>query len=364
MPPLPPPEPREKLESVPPDPWTPSPIDRARRWLRTHGRKLWWLHSTYALGLGVGVVLFARRGFEHARWLGASASAAWLLAVVLFRAFGSGKKQELLHRSGPKARLPFYAVTYALKNLYQGMLFFLVPFAWQSTTLLSKNGWFVLVVGACAVLSTLDIVFDRVVFKYRSFAALLHAVALFGCVVLAVPAFFPGAHALTALLLAAGVMVVGFFSLHIRWDKDGARWALALAPATALAVLAAYLLRGAIPAVPAHLAHGAVGTAPDEQGRLAVEASVVRAAALNELVCVTRVGMAPGDRLVHVWRRDDAVMHREQEGPRVTLADGTTLVRSALAGSAIPADTIGRWTVDVETEDGQLVGRVGFAVEP
>jgi hypothetical protein len=239
-----------------------------------------------------------------------------------------------------------------------------VPFAWESSTLFSKNGWFVLVIAACAVLSTLDIVFDRVVFRYRSFAALLHAVALFGCVELAIPAFFPNAHALTALLLAAGVMVIGFFSLHLRWDKDGARWALALAPATLLVVLLTYLLRAAIPPMPAHLAHGAVGTTPDDESRLAVEARVVRASALHDLACVTDVGAPPGDRLIHVWRHDGLVMHRAEEPfPRVIRPNGVVRVRSELGAAPLPASPVGRWTIDVETEDGQLVGRVGFAVE-
>lgn len=340
-------------------------FDRARRFVKAHGRTLWWAHSIYALALGVGVVFFARRGVEHARWLGASAAVAWLLALVLFRVFGSGRQQERLGRAGPAVVVPFYAITYALKNLYQGMLFFALPFAWESSTLLSKNGWFVAAIGACAVLSTLDIVFDRVVFRHRSLAALLHAVALFSCALLAIPAFFPDAHALTALLLAAGVMVVGFSSLHLRWDKAGARWALGLPPATALVVLLAYVARAAIPPVPAHLAHGAVGTIEGDEGRLGVEASLVRTSALRDLVCVTEVGTPPGDRLAHVWRHDGLVVYRAAEPlARAHRGTGTVSVRSSLASTSLPATPIGPWTVDVETEDGQLVGRVGFAVEP
>lgn len=358
------PQPRGPFTSVPPDPWAPSAFDRARRFVKAHGRRLWWAHSIYALGLGVGIVLFARRGFEHARWLAASAAVAWVLALVLFRVFGSGRQQERIDRAGPAARVPFYALTYALKNLYQGMLFFALPFAWQSSTLLSKNGWFVGALAACAVLSTLDVVFDRVVFRYRSLAALLHAVALFGCALLAIPAFFPDAHALTALLLAAGVMVVGFASLHLQWDKAGARWAVALAPVTALVLLLAYAGRAAIPPVPAHLAHGAVGTMQEGEGRLALEASVVRSSALRDLVCVTDVGTPPGDRLAHVWRHDGLVVYRTSEAlPRVTLAAGQVRVRSDLAAASLPATPAGSWTVDVETEDGQLVGRLGFAVD-
>src|SRR5690606_24864240 len=133
---------------------------------------LWWLHSAYALGLGVAVVAFAQKGFDHARWLAVSVGAAWLLVVLFFRLFGSGgRQQERLHAAGAKVRLRFFAMTYALKNLYQGMLFFLLPFYWKSTTFGAANSWFVVLLGACALLSTLDIVFDRVVFRFRALAS-------------------------------------------------------------------------------------------------------------------------------------------------------------------------------------------------
>src|ERR1700733_13202323 len=128
---------------------------RARRFLREHGRKLWWLHSAYALALGAGVVAFARKGFEHARWLAVSLGLAWLLVVLVFRVFAEGGARRPFDE-GAKTRVRFYVMTYALKNLYQGMLFFLLPFYWKSTTLDAANVWFVLLLGACAVLSTLD----------------------------------------------------------------------------------------------------------------------------------------------------------------------------------------------------------------
>lgn len=60
------------------------PLNRVRTFLRAHGRKLWWLHSAYALLLGCGVVAFAQKGFDHARWLSVSLGAAWLLVVAIF----------------------------------------------------------------------------------------------------------------------------------------------------------------------------------------------------------------------------------------------------------------------------------------
>src|SRR5262245_48906968 len=86
-----------RISVVDPVPFAPSPRQRLRAFLQRHGRKLWWLHSVYALGLGVTVVAFAQKGFDHARWLAVSVGAAWLLVVLFFRLFGSGRQQEQLH---------------------------------------------------------------------------------------------------------------------------------------------------------------------------------------------------------------------------------------------------------------------------
>lgn len=42
---------------------------------------------------------------------------------------------------------------------------------------------------------------------------------------------------------------------------------------------------------------------------------------------------------------------------------GSVRLRSRLSGDNLPARLLGKWSVDVETEDGQLVGRTSFVVE-
>src|SRR5688572_9193958 len=153
------------------------PAPAGRGFIARHGRKLWWLHSLYALALGIFVVLFARKGFAHARWLVASLGGAWLLLLITFRLFGSGKERVI---AGRGAKVRYFFVTYALKNLYQGMLFFLLPFYWQSMSLDSPNRWFLVALATCAVASTLDVIFDHVIMRWRSLASVLYALTLFG----------------------------------------------------------------------------------------------------------------------------------------------------------------------------------------
>ena len=363
-------EARPNVRVVEPVPYRPSPRDRLRAFLKLHGRKLWWLHSAYALGLGITVVSFAQKGFDHARWLAASASAAWLLVILFFRLFGSGRHQSHQH-AAPKVKLRFFAMTYALKNLYQGMLFFLLPFYWKSTTFGSPNSWFVVLLGACALLSTLDIVFDRVVFKFRAVASLFHAVALFGCLALVVPALFPETRTLTSLLSATAITVIAFWTIHVDLAMLRDRlWLVIFGATLAGFVGVAYAGRAAIPPVPMYIAHGAVGPLVLADGRLGMKVHDLHPSVIDKLIAITDVVVpgGKGDRLLHVWRHNGHEIHRATEdttrvaAPAQSSDKGTIRLRSALTDRQLPPRLVGDWSVDVETQDGQLVGRVSFTV--
>lgn len=359
-----------QISVVDPVPYAPSPRDRMRSFVKRHGRKLWWVHSAYALALGIGVVVFAQKGFEHARWLAVSLGAAWLLLLLFFRVHGSGRDQASLETGGTKAKLRFFAMTYALKNLYQGMLFFLLPFYWKSTTFWAPNAWFICVLAICALLSTLDIVFDRVVFRFRALASVFHGIALFGCLNLVVPALFPDTRTMTSLLVATAFTVIGFFSIHVDLAalKDR-RWAALFVFALGASVAVAYYGRTAIPPVPMYVSRGAVGPIVLPDGRLGMVVRELHPSVIDKLTAITDVVVpgGKGDRLVHVWRHDGREVHRAAESTsrvpgRDTGEGGAVRLRSAMTGRQLPSHLVGSWAVDVETQDGQLVGRVSFLV--
>lgn len=362
----PPSETPANVRMVEPVPYAPTPRQRVKSFMRKHGRKLWWLHSAYALGLGITVVAFAHKGFDHARWLAVSVGAAWLLVVLFFRVHGSGREQAHIAGAAPRVKLRFFAMTYALKNLYQGMLFFLLPFYWKSTTFGSQNTWFVVLLGTCALLSTLDIVFDRVVFRFRALGAVFHAVALFGCLNLVVPALFPDTRTLVSLLTATFVTVVGFWTIHVRASTfRDRRWIAAVIASIVLALGAAYEGREAVPPVPMYVSHGAVGPMVLSDGRLGMEVRNLHPSVIDKLIAITDVVVpgGKGDRLYHVWRHDGHEVQRALEGTsRVDGPQGTIRLRSGLSGRQLPQNLVGSWSLDVETQDGQLVGRVAFTV--
>lgn len=363
-----PPPPGVTADSTPRvESWPPRAIKSVRGFLARHGRKLWWLHSVYALALGTGVVLFAAKGFEHARLLTVTLGIAWLTMLLFFRRFGTGAAQDQA-TAWPGARLRFLVMTYVLKNLYQGMLFFLLPFYWKASSFGSHNFGFVVVLLLCAGLSTIDIVFDRFLMRWKVLATLFYAVTLFACINLVVPALFPDVATRHSLAAAAAVSGVGFWTLHVPLSSLRKRsTAIGLAACVGLGVTFADAIRRAIPPVPMHMSSGAVGPAALPDGRLAMTVTSVDHSVLQDLMAVTDVVVpgGKGDRLLHVWKLDGHVVLESPEGTsRVRGPDGAVRLRSSLRGAALPTSTVGRWSVDVETEDGQLVGRTSFDVTP
>ena len=178
-------------------------------------------------------------------------------------------------------------MTYALKNLYQGMLFFLLPFYWKSTTLDAPDVWFVGLLGACAVLSTLDIVFDRVLMRWRWMASVFHGITLFGCLNLVIPALFPDTRTLWSLLAAAAIATVGFWTLHVtarvlRKKVYSVMFVLSVGASVSLA----YAARSVIPPVPMYVSSAAVGPKQLADGRLAMEVKTLHPSVIQELVAV------------------------------------------------------------------------------
>jgi hypothetical protein len=339
---------------------------RVRRFFREHGRRLWWLHSAYALLIGTGVVAFARQGFAHARWLAVTLGVAWLLLVLLFRVRDASGARHTFDAADPRTRVRFFVVTYALKNLYQGMLFFLLPFYWKAATMDAANGVFVVLLAACAVLSTLDIVFDRIVLRRQVLASAFHGFALFACLNLVIPALFPDTRTLWSLLGAAGCAVISFWTLHVTAVAAKKRITLAyfvLSLVTGMGI--AYAARVAIPPVPMYVSSAGVGPEQLPDGRLAMEVTTLHPSVIQELVAVTDVVVpgGKGDRLRHVWRQEGREVHRtSEETARIAGPSGVVRLRSTLRGEDLPRVLVGRWSVDVETDDGQLVGRTKFRV--
>jgi Family of unknown function (DUF5924)/Protein of unknown function (DUF2914) len=338
-------------------------LAKLRAVLAKYGRMLWWLHSFYALGLGITVVLFAAKGFAHARFLTISLALAWVVLILFFRFFGSGAGQQV---EGKGAKVRFFVMTYVLKNMYQGMLFFLLPFYWRAVTFDSPNQWFFVALVACAALSTLDVVFDRMLMKWKVAASVFYFFTLFACLNLVIPALMPNSRAAVTLVVAAAVAALAFWSMHVPLRMLGRPAGVTLLVTWTLGSLAgAYFGRQGVPPVAMHIAGAAVGPKLLEDGRLALEVSSLHGSLVHELYAVTDIVVpgGKGDRLIHLWVHDGEVVQRSDDvDPHPQGLWDTVRLQSKLSAQNVPAAKAGNWSVDVLTDDDQLVGRVVFRV--
>jgi hypothetical protein len=187
----------------------PSAFKRARVWLKDNHGKLFWVHSLYALGLGAFVATFAAKGFAHARWLVLMLVCAWAAILIIFRFSGAGKERQF---DSTGHRVTYLVMTYVLKNLYQGMLFFLLPIYYKTAVMEGPAVWFFGVLAAVAFPSTMDVIFDNVLMKWRPIASFFYMLALFAVINLSIPALVPEAAAVYVTLWAGGLATFAFFN--------------------------------------------------------------------------------------------------------------------------------------------------------
>jgi len=346
--------------------WPAPPAHRrepARAPRRFRARYAWWIHSAWALCFGVGVMLFARRGLNYADTALIVLGAAWLIVFVAFR-FVVGAKNRGAVESKQKKGLRI-VTNYVIKQLYQQMFFFLVPLYASSATWSwgSWNWWLVPVLLLCAVVSTLDLVFDNIIMERRVLAASMYGLCVFGVLQLLLPLTTDLKH-FTSLLLAAAATAptVALLSYPVRRVLS-VRGLLLTGAATALVCGAAYHLRGSIPPAPTSVVAMAVGHGvPGEFECVPGQKSVLRADRLEALRCVTEVS-APGglrDEVVHIWsHRGNVVARFSPHRMDVRECAGHTF-RSELKEH--PLDPAGPWSCRAETGDGQLLGQFRFTV--
>ena len=150
-------------------------------WFQRHKGKLWWLHSIYALLFGVGIMWLGARNYNFLRVTVFHVGFIWLSSLYLPKLLNHPR---LSPRWAGRLRL---VVNYFNKNFYQQVLFFILPIYYGSATVSSGNVIFVLFLTISAVLSTLDVVYDRHLSVRRGLAALFFSFNLFALINVMLP---------------------------------------------------------------------------------------------------------------------------------------------------------------------------------
>ncbi len=325
---------------------------------------MWWFHSFFALFFGVGLMLFARAGLAHADKVMMALFISWLLMFVALRFIvgpTNRKENEGIARKGVRV-----ATNYVIKQFYQQMFFFLTPLYASSATwsLSSFNWWIAPLLLVCAVISTMDIVFDNVIMERRWLAAAMYGLAMFGVLNVLLP-LVVGLDHLNGLFIAALATPISValltFSARQVFSPTGALFTVMT---TAVLFGAVFVGRTVIPPAPLAMPETSVGHGPANNYEcLPPSKHALRSNQLDGLRCGSMLREPGGlkERVMHSWSFEGKELALEE--PRQIPCDGDAAVFvSEFPKSKLPADPAGKWSCTTLTLGGQLVGVRKFEV--
>jgi hypothetical protein len=310
------------------------------------------MHSAYALAFGVGFMWLGARHYAFLRVAGFHIAFIWSTSLLLARA-----GDWWLSPPGwwGYARL---AINYVNKNFYQQILFFILPIYYASATGWSRNMVFVALLSTSAVVSTLDLFYDRYLTTRPALSASFFSFNLFACVNVALPVLWSVSNA-AALRVAAVGAVVGFVTIARRPSQlaDRATWVR-----TALGAIAVLLVvevgKPWVPPAPLRLGRTDFGTSVDA----------------DRIVITSRVDALPPDRNGRIYAvtalraplglKDTVELRWFGDGRRLWASAPHEIVGGRAAGFLLWSSTRITTTfpsrslrLDVVTEAGQLIGR-------
>jgi len=320
--------------------------------LDRHQDKLWWLHSSYSLALGIGVMWLGTKHFAYLRLAVFHIAFIWLSSLALPRL---SRWQRLPEGWRRRLRL---LINYFQRNFYQQLLFFILPIYYLSASWGAGNMLFVLLLAASAVLATMDIIYDRYLSVNWWLLAVFFAFNLFACINVMLPVIWNIQNSF-ALRLSALLALAGFasFAFALRGVRSRDRLLLVLAAALLLTVVSE-AGRPLVPPAPLRLVERGFGLELDPQEkRLGGTLRELAGGGPQKIYALTAI-LAPlglKDRVCHRWYLDGRQVYSSplirlsggrQSGFRLWTFHTLTGIR---AGSVL--------RVDVLTEAGQLIGR-------
>jgi len=329
-------------------------VSGALDWIKRWGISIW------SLVAGMLTLFVFRRGLPHVALIVGYLLLLWLLVAVLVQVRGT------LQASERRAHhLVLSATEYTIQTLYHGVLLFLLPAYWAATTLTSPNVLFLIMLAILALLATFDPWYRRLVHPYPWVGNVFFLVSMFGALNLALP--LVGVPPFGALQIAAWVAMVALTPSVCR--ARGWSWIYGAGATTVAGVGLAILVslgRVVIPPAPLFLAKTAIGWAVGTVESLEPVLGTVSVAELRErgLVAYTAIYAPAGllQPVEHVWRRNGELINRVALSP--VQGGRREGFRTFSRKTSFPDNPVGRWTVDVVTASGQLIGRLRFRVVP
>ncbi|MBP7865268.1 MAG: hypothetical protein KA419_04900 [Acidobacteria bacterium] len=349
---------------------------------------LWWMHSGWALLFGIGVMWLGAHNFDWIRLAGLYIGFIWLSSLMLPVLL---KRLRVTPRWKERIRL---VINYFNRNFTQQIVFFIIPIYWKSATANSRNMIFVFLLVVSAILSSLDIVYDRYITVKWAFFSTFFAFNVFSGSYLLFTLIW-GLSNRYAVYLSAGAAIFTFASLCFRLSGSSKtmRWVYVVISSFCL-LLAAHFGRYIIPPAPLHfgrvlfaeaieldpdgtevvrsaLSDLPVNTSGKGPGKiyslipvkspLGLKEDLVQIYYLNgrKVYNVDFVKLPPGaqgkSKITPISKVDGEVLWKVAESEKSTNRPGKYELISCVAIYHIPPNAV--LTVDVETESGQLIGR-------
>jgi hypothetical protein len=324
----------------------------ALRWLRR------WGISFASLAGGLLTLFVFRRGLPNVAWI-----IGYLLLLWLFFALLTQVRQSWESSERRTHRLVATAVDYTVQTLYHGLLLFVLPAYYAAATLSSLNVIFVAVLVVLALLATFDPWYHAVVQPRPWLGTLFFVISIFAALNVALPLL--GIRPFVAVLLSAWAAVVAVTPAVRRalaWP-----WPSALLATMTVGIVAAALTGVGcrwIPPAPLFVARADLRWNVGTIDSLEPVTGAIPAEELHRrgLAAFTAIYAPAGLRqpVAHVWKQEgrvvDVISFQAVAGGR---REG---FRTWSRKTSFPPDPRGRWTVDVMTTSGQLIGRLTFRV--
>lgn len=325
-------------------------------WLRRHQETLWWLHSFYALLLGIGIVWLGSQNFVYLRIAVFHVGFIWLSTLGFHKVVGA---ERLSDRWRGRIRA---VINHCNKNLYQQVLFFILPIYYNSATFGARNFLFVVLVALSALLSSFDVIYDRQLSVRRGLSALFFAFNLFALTNVMIPVLWSIGNA-WAMRMSAVLAFLGLLSLSLPLARLRAFKHITAIVAVALPLVVIDFSRGYVPPVPLRLVWSEFGYNFNPATKRVTEAVPALPQGFRGRfygLTAIRAPLGLKEKIRHRWyvdgklhftSRDFEIVGGREDGFRLWTIVTLENIRGA---SAIH--------IDVETEHGQLVGRVQLRV--
>jgi len=329
-----------------------------RAFFERHPRLDWirkWGVSIASLAMGLVTLLVFRRGVEYFPLFVGYLLLVWLAGVVFV-----GAREKLTGRA-PRALST--AIDYTVQTLLHGLLLFLLPIYYASTTLGSGNEWLLIALVAAAGLTTVDPWYRAVVARAPWTEVGLFWVGLFASLNAALP--LVGMSTEWVLLLGGSLSVLSLLPagrrhLRISWAQAVLRVTLG----AALFGVCLWWARAWVPPVPLYLTRATFARAVEQLEPVdpVVRISSQELLGWGRLAAFTAIAAPSGltEPIYHVWLKNGNTVG---ELLLTTIRGGRRGgFRTYSWKTDLGVDPTGLWQVDVRTVHGQLVGRLRLVV--